>query len=190
MTDGPCGIWSTGPRVPAVARAWAASDMKPLPICGAAGQPPRRVGSRTLGELATMILRPAASARVGIALLVTLAVVTACGPRADYELYVVNDTTQSWYIRTDRGQPTPRSWVVRIGPGGRGVTVGWAGTAEHQIELLDENCQPAGIFQGGGASVSVAGIAGVVGTIQPFGTSLDRTDDVIATTECGGYMPL
>lgn len=114
-----------------------------------------------------------------------------CFARNDHELYVDNMTDRSWYVRTDRGMTTPRSWVVRIGPGGRGVTVGWAGPAQHAIELLDEDCQHVGDFVGGEGNVRfVESVPGIAGRVQPFGTSLDRTDDIITTTDCGGWVPM
>ncbi|HEY8135920.1 MAG TPA: hypothetical protein VIF08_07745 [Candidatus Limnocylindrales bacterium] len=118
-------------------------------------------------------------------------VATGCAQRADYQLFVRNHSSEQWLIRTSVGDAGMQR-VVLVRPGSEGLALNWVGAREKEIELLMLDCTVVGTFEFTvDDQVDVPGVAGVDGSVQPFGSNGDwNVSGIALTSACGGDLSM
>jgi len=124
--------------------------------------------------------------------LVAALLVVACS-QFDYEFRIRNGTDQVWLIRVPVGGSYGQQlFVRRIQPGAEGLALQWNDTSTPTIELLEGDCNVAGVFEvTADGSLSVATVPGISGTIEPYRFNEQwNVPGIGITVECGGSTSL
>jgi hypothetical protein len=132
------------------------------------------------------------TSRIAALLLFFSFVVVGCSTNYDYQLQVKNETGRDWLIRVTGAGPDGETDVRRINYNAEGLALAWIGPRDKRIELLNDDCSVAGVFESSdGTTMAVPGVPGITGVIQEYQPdSRFGVPGIGITAECGGYMTL
>jgi hypothetical protein len=133
--------------------------------------------------------------KVGLLFLAILSLSLAGCAHGDWEFHVQNTTARDWLIRVAIGGNYGENqyWTREVKAGASGPAMDWWGPSDKPIQLLEDDCSVAGVFQLNGDVWSVPAISGITGTVHPGGTASDAEwratfETIDLSDSCGGVV--
>jgi hypothetical protein len=109
--------------------------------------------------------------------------------QADFQFRVRNGTDQPWLIRVD-AKDKNGTRVRQVAPHSDGLAFAWSGSRDVPIELLNDDCTVAAVFEASTDGRFVVTVKPEIeGTAEPYRfNDLWNDPDIIPTSDCGGIV--